>query len=219
MSKSYNKPYLWEDDPRIPEKCYVFYNWKERKTNELIFMSGKPLPKPDIGQMPYSQDPATYDLIFDVQVEEARIGSYDYLPNNTSGPLVNKRVLELLQEMCPNDFQAFPAIIRSRQDKPITPYVIENEYSLINVTRTVGAFDKELSEFDTLPENLGGMPIGLRYMVLNDKAILGNYCLARDKDLPSQVIVSPVIKDAFKKAKIKGARFVTDEEYNRDYFY
>ena len=180
-------------------------------------MSGKPLPKPDIGQMPYSQDPATYDLIFDVQVEEARIRSYDCLPNNAAGPLVNKRVLQLLQEMCPNDFQAFPAIIHSRQHKPITPYVIENEYWLINVTKLVDCINTDHSQL-TFRDN--GDIEDIRFIAFKESCMQnGPVLLARERRYRAHIFVSPLIKDAFKKAKIKGARFVTDEEYNRDYFY
>jgi hypothetical protein len=217
MSKSYNKPYLWKRDPRIPEKCYTYYNWKERKTNYLIFMEGIQLPASDIGKIHFSQDPATYDLIFDVQVEEARIRSYDCLPNNAAGLLVNKRILELLQEMCPNDFQAFPAIIRSRKDKPIEAYVIEDEYWLINVTKLVDCINIDQSQL-TLDDN--GEIEDIRSIVFKGGCMQnGPILLARERRYVPHILVSPLIKDAFKKAKIKGARFVTDEEYNRDYFY
>jgi hypothetical protein len=217
MSESYNKPYLWKRDPRIPEKCYGFYNWKERKTDSLIFMEGINLPASDIGKIHFSQDPATYDLVFDVQVEEARIRSYDCLSNNTAGPLVNKRVLELLQEMCPNDFQAFPAVIRSKQDKPITPYVIKDEYWLINVTKLVDCIDTDHSQL-TFRDN--GEIDDIRAIVFKEGCMQNDpVLLARERRYRPHIFVSPLIKDAFKKAKIKGARFVTDEEYNRDYFY
>lgn len=219
MNNTYNKPYLWKQDPKVPQKCHAYYNQKERKTNRHIFTSGEYLPKPDVGQIHYSQNPQTYDLVFDIQAEEECVSQYDCLPNNTAVPLVSMRVLDILKSLCPNDFQFFPALIRSQENKLTIPYVIENEYWVINIIGTVEAFDKELSVFDKLPENLGGQAIGLRHMVLNSKDVLGSHLLARDKKVESQIIVSPLIKEAFKKAKIKGSRFVTDEEYNRNYFY
>lgn len=212
----YNKPYLWEDAAKIPQMCYAYYNWRERQTNYSIFMSGSALPKPDIGKVHYSQDPNTYDLIFDVQAEETRIRDYDCLPNNSTAPLVNKRVLNILESLCPHDFQAFPAIIRNQGKKGVMPYSIEGEYWVVNIVNVIDAIDITNSRltFDEDEDINDIRSINFKEGVLQEGSIL----LARERLYNPHIMVSPRIKEAFKAAKIKGASFVTDEEYNRDYF-
>ncbi len=217
VRENYHKPYLWEHDPKIPQKCYAYFNYKERITNYLIFMEGIILPAPDEGRIRYSQDPATYDLIFDMKIEEKRIRQYDCIPNNATGLLVNQRVLDILTTLCPDDFQAFPAVLRSNPSKPIDPYRIEGEYWLINVTKQVDAIDvtQSILTIDDYGEFSNIRALVFKEGVLQEGPVL----LARERLYRPHILVSPVIRDAFRKAKIKGADFLTDELYNKLSFY
>ncbi|MBS0186407.1 MAG: hypothetical protein JSS34_08875 [Proteobacteria bacterium] len=86
-----NKPYIWDEPYRFPNKAIGDYDWRIRKTNRLDFMKGKRL------------DLKNADLILSVGITTEQLLKYDCLPNNFGAPLVNEKVLNTLKVLCPDN--------------------------------------------------------------------------------------------------------------------
>ena len=205
----YTKPYDWRIPQNFPNKAILNYKWRERKTNTLIFMQGHSLPY-DTGN-PHMritlQDPQDYDLIFHSDTAEEKLEKYDVLPNNAMGGLtVNRKVLNFFEMLCPNDFQAFPIIIRN--ENPKLPDFENHDYFLINITNTIDAIDQEQSiikyDEDNEPEHISSLRL--------KEDCMGPHHISRIQDYHPIVLVSPTLVSLFKKEKVTGVRFLKDYE-------
>lgn len=195
-----NKPYVWGDAENYPQKGLLEYNWREQKTDDLIFMRGHPVPEQD------------YNLIFRCDLDEERFQKYDILPNLSVAPIVNQRTSILLSSICPTDFQVFPVTIING---PKTTSYENHDYSLINFTRQIDSVDREHSYLD-VRQNKKTIR-NIRRLVFKP-GCMGDFHLAREMYFHPLGLVSPTIVKAFKKEKIKGARFLTDlESYNESF--
>ena len=211
MSQHYPKLYILNYAYDVPYKYFAVYDHEKRETENVIFMSGKRLPKSDVGRLRYSQDPSTYDLIYSVNAERQELFKYDYLPSSPA-PIVNKKALDVLLELCPNDFQFFPVIIESGS-KVKTPFMIKNDYWLININKLVDAIDLESSQLTFSHEN---EIEDIRHIILEEQSLSSEKIhLARERSYRGLMLASPELKDAFVKHKIKGCQFLTDEQYNQ----
>jgi hypothetical protein len=202
----YMKSFVWATPDKFPNSHYIEYKWKERKTNSYIFMQGSVLPHANKGQLNTSQDSKDYDLIYHSEiVPELFLKKYDCLPNTGKSPLVNKKVLDILQSLCPDDIQAFPAVIVPEDPKKHT---FENhDYWVINITKTLSGIDYKQSQitFDDgeifsfqktiLVEYEKGMPL-----------------LCREEAFHPRIYVAPPLVQALLDAKISGVRFLKDTE-------
>lgn len=121
----------------------------------------------------------------------------DILPNSGFLIIVSAKVLNILNEMCPNDFQAFEANVFVR-DKKI------NNYYLINVLYEVEVIDKEKSIYSLIT---GTNAIRGFEKIVFKKVSLDGHEIVRNADYRSHVLVSDRLKEAFEKAKIKGVEF------------
>jgi hypothetical protein len=209
----YRAPYKWSIPNDFPNKAILNYRWQERKTDSLIFMQGRSLPF-DTGNPNMAitlQDPKDYDLIFHSEVPEETILKYDVLPNNSMGGVIVKSgLLKLMNDFCPNDFQAFPVIIRN--ENPKLPDFENHDYWLINITNMVDAIDREATEFNYLSKDLGGEIFGVKRNLNFREKVVGTHHLSRDSILHSFILASPELVSLFKKEKIKGVRFLKDFE-------
>ncbi len=206
------KPLIWDSPEGYPHKYWMDYNWRpmEERTDSLIFMQGKHLPCEDIGGIKCSLNPKEYDLVFASKVKPEVFTKFDCLPNNTHGssPVVNKKVLDILNKICPDDIQAFPATI---VPEPGLKYEFKNhDYWLINITSSTNIIDEGKTDFLYLSSSLGGQPYGAKRLVLKEKN--GNYLL-RDKTLKTFMVASPSIAQAFKEANVTGVEFIEDKDY------
>ena len=204
------KPYIWGIEESYPEKFVLRYHRKSRKTDSMLFMWCIHLPG-DTGNSNLSftlQDPSEYDLIFHVRGEEERLLKYDCLPNNMGGspPIVNGRVLKVLEEMCPHDFQAFPVEVHN--ENPKLPNFVNRDYHLLNLVHEIDAIDQRYSTF-TDSELL---PL-IKELVFKENCMEGHH-MGRLKGYRSIILVSPELVARFKKEKVKGVRFRTDLEYS-----
>ena len=202
------KPLIWDIPDDFKERHYMNYNWRERTTDNYIFMGGKHLPCPDVGGLKYSLDPKKYDLIFESECPPKEFTRFDCLPNNSTAPLINQKALNILNKLCPGDIQAFPATIIP---EPGSKHGFENhDYWLINIAKTVDPIDHANTEFSYTPKSLGGDIIGakkLRFLSINFTGI------ARNQLFSSIKIVSPALAQAFKEAKVTGVKFIEDKDY------
>lgn len=189
----YNKPYFIKDSG-VPNIHILKYKWRERKTDRVIFNRGQWV------------EPQDFDLIFHSATTLEKQTQYDCIPNNAAVLLVNERALKILEDICPDDFQAFPAKIVSEED--IAPAFEVNNYHLINIVKTVKTIDKPRSKLKFLDT---GELYGAEKLVLFENC-LGNIHLARDEELETQIIASEALKKAFTKAKIRGVKFLRDEQ-------
>ena len=204
------KPLIWQTSEKFKNKHIMDYKWRERVTDIYIFMGGKILPSPDVGRLRYFQDPKDYDLIFESACQPKEFLKFDCLPNNGTAPLVNKKVLDIFNKLCPNDIQAFQATIIP--DKKSKHRFQNHDYWLINITKQMDVIDlenSELSFFEEAPSSISSIK---RLLFLNN--VNTDTCfIARAPNRCSLEIVSPSLAQAFKDAKVTGVRFIEDKEY------
>ena len=152
------KPLIWDIPDDFKERCIMDYKWRERSTDSSIFMGGKHLPCADVGGLKYSKDPKEYDLIFASRVSPKEFTKFDCLPNNSTAPLVNQKVLNILNKLCPNDIQAFPAVIMPESG---SPHSFENrDYWVINIIKLVEAINLEksvVSFYEEIPDRVSNI--------------------------------------------------------------
>jgi hypothetical protein len=188
------------------------YNWRpiEDRTSGVIFMQGKYLPCPDIGGIKCSIDPKEYDLIFASESPPEEFKKFDCLPNNGMAPLVNKKVLDIFNKLCPNDIQAFPATI---VPEPGSPYKFENhDYWVINITKLVDVIDLEksiISFYVEKPDRIDN----IKKLVFLDKEEFKKPFISRIINDHSLKIVSPALVQSLKEANVTGVHFIEDKEY------
>ncbi|MCC5792426.1 MAG: hypothetical protein JJT82_07460 [Legionellaceae bacterium] len=130
---------------------------------------------------------------------------YDCIPNNAASPLVNQKIIDILLELVPDDVQFFDAKVRCKDG-------ILTNYKLLNLTRTITGIDHEKSIY-SLMESTDAI-LGFKYLTYKP-GCMGQYELARDKEYLGNILATDKIKQAFEKAKVKGAWFVRPEQYYR----
>lgn len=207
----YSKPYLWWPSYRT-HKHIANFKWRERKTKALTFTYGKKLPFDSSNpNLEYTKkDPSEYDLIFNSEVEPSIFSQYDNLTNNGNGLLlVNKKVIDILMTLCPDDIQLFPATIIPENPKKMT--FANHDYWVLNLTKTVDVIDEENSVFDVAFEN---RITNIKKLSFIEKSNY-NFYMGRQCNYPLHVIVSPELVKIFKKEKITGVKFKKDFEYIR----
>lgn len=204
------KPLIWVNAEGFGPDGYAIFKNAERRTNSYIFMSGKTLPHEDVGGLKYSTDPKDYDLVYSYKHSEERLKRFDYLANTGQAPLVNQKVLDILNKLCPDDIQAFPVTI---VPEPGSKHEFENnDYFLINITKLVDAIDLEKSEVEFFDQD------GARDRIRDFKKIrflefARISSLARVSNIHSLKIVSPHLAQALKDAGITGVEFIEDKDY------
>ena len=194
------KIYQWWNGS-VPGDGYARFRNSERKTNSYIFMEGKSLPF-DSGLPNWKetlQDPKDYDLLYTYFYDEKKLKSYACMPNNGQAPLVNQKVLDILLDLCPDEFQYFPVTIVG--ENPKHPPFENHDYCLINICQTIDGIDKEKSDLTFCGEEIDQ----IKTLVLKEN--MSPFTLARWKySMVEKIVAEPLVK-AFKKAKINGVKF------------
>ena len=140
-------------------------------------------------------------FIFTVKNPIEKILKWDFLPNTTCAPLINKKGLDFINELCPNEFEYFDTIIEA-------PDGIINDYKIINILISVKIADEEKTKYNTFSD---GKPFSYEKLVAKDNPLEGHN-MVRDESMHTAVYVSPYFKSEFHKRKLKGA-FFDDAEY------
>ncbi len=127
---------------------------------------------------------------------------FDSFTNNSSSPLVNQKIIDILLDLIPDEVQFFDA-------KLICKDGILTNYKLLNITQKVMGLDRERSVFSTFQgcNNISSIK-SLRLL----PNCMGPYQLARDAEYFSNILVTDKIKAAFEREKVKGVKFVSPEE-------
>jgi hypothetical protein len=212
------KPLIWDSPEGYLHKYWMDYNWRpmEERTSTVIFMQGKLLPCEDIGGVKCSLDPKKYDLVFASEVKPEVFTKFDCLPNNATGmpPLVNQKVLDILNKFCPDDIQAFPATIIPELG---AKHGFENhDYWVINIAKLVDAINLDRSEvefFDPDPRIEDAIRT-IKKLAFIDSEKFTKPLIARMSKAPLKII-SPSLAQAFKDANVTGVEFIEDKDYRR----
>lgn len=204
----YKKPYFWVM-PGVPNKWVCIYRDFEHETQSLLFWQGCLLPTTDIGGIRLSQDPATYDLVLEAVCRPDQLLKCGALATTIPAPIVREDVLAILQEECPDDFQAFPVTIKAENDQ-VPPFELTN-YFLINVTNLAGQLDEELCEGSINYERHNS---NIKYKILKEDHMDGHH-LSRLRGDKHSVIVSPYLRQRLMKSKIWGLKFEKDDTERR----
>ncbi|MBP9878297.1 MAG: hypothetical protein KBF71_08215 [Alphaproteobacteria bacterium] len=86
-----------------------------------------------------------YDIIFGIKAQPNEFTKYDFLAGNDLIPLiVHQRVVNVLKENCPDEFQAFSVIIRN-SDKNIQKFE-NHDYYAINLLNKIDCIDRDKSD-------------------------------------------------------------------------
>ena len=204
---NYLDPLVWEtydysDDGPDRKVSYGAKN----TTDDLIFYGSGPV---DLS--------VDYDLKFySKRLQERGLKKYDFIPNGSGSPLVSAKVVEKLKELCPDEFQAIPAKI-GKEDKETGEYIAFNiKCYLINLLKYVDCVDRDKSTcymFSDPP----GVIRGVKKLFFLPNC-MQNYMMARAKEPPSLIIVSPEFAKIFTTPPYYGGFFRTPEEcYNAVY--
>ncbi len=205
-----DKPLIWYDAERFPQKYWAVYD-KKLGPSRYEFMGGKSWPLANNEEVTnFDGEPLSepYQFIYRVDGDLKELSKWDVLANTFSSPLVNARALRVLNELCPNDFQVFDTTVKAKDG-------VTKEYKLLNILRLVDSIDMEKSMY-TWSDPDEKCLINLKQLHFNSSCMQSTH-LARDKQLP-MILVSRTLRDAFRKNKIKGAKFLEDQEaYNIPY--
>lgn len=184
---------LIESTPFYPDKFTIQYHeFEEPKEFDLWdAIEGNPIKLGD------------RKIVFGIEATEEEFIQYDFLwcPD---GPafVVHKRVLDKLNELCPNDIQSLPMVIKNLNPKGSQ---FENkDFWLINILNNIDAQDKDKAIIENWGDNL---------LMVKKKAFkencMGSHLIIRD-DLSTCVLFHPSLAKHF--AKSRGILFLTDEE-------
>ncbi len=187
----------WNIPEYYPNKLIGSYD-HDRSPCYLSYWKGITLDKELLAQTP----------IINFKVKRERLRRIDCLIQ-TGGciPLVNQRIVDLLYEIAPNDFQLIKPQLNCLDGQ------LEGYY-LLNVTHEVNGIDHEQSicEWGTVERYIRGFK---HLVVLPD--CMGSHHLARDAEAHGELYVSQTVVDAFERAHIKGCWFPLPEEYHRSF--
>ena len=190
----YEKPYLVEDSG-VPNVHILNYKWRERKTDRFIFFRGEWV------------EPTDFELIFHSSTTLEKQTQYDCIPNNAAVLLVNERALKILEDICPGDFQAFDATIVS-EDHIYPSFEVKN-YKLSNIIKEAETLDEEKSSCTYFES---GKISFVNKLTFKENCIK-DIKLAREKKIHSFILASESLKKAFTKAKIRGVKFLRDDQW------
>ncbi|NQY74855.1 MAG: hypothetical protein HRT90_08855, partial [Candidatus Margulisbacteria bacterium] len=143
---------------------------------------------------------------------------YDVLNLSLTVPFGNQKVIQILEEICPNDFQAFPIKIH-------TSTGVTDRYSLINISHVIhSALDGNTSIYDLyFNKNDGDENSVMSFdRLLFKENCMGDKFLGRIYEDLGRVMVNKKVMDEFQAKHIVGINFEPLEDkinglYKRNY--
>lgn len=190
------KPFVWDFPHDTSSRLIMEFCHKEASISSTVFQNGNLIEVKD------------YNLTFYSKVSEARLVKLDALPTTLVSPVVNKKIIDILKEICGKDvFQELPVHIKNDPEvKKITPFC-NNDYYLINILKSEDVIDLQNSmpKYSTKKEFI----IGFNKMRFKSECMSGQH-LVRAKNFPPMIVASRELGIVFNKAKIKGIEFYPD---------
>lgn len=198
-----NKPYVWSTLENYPVKYFADLNYD---ISPDTFYVGRCLKwrddLPKILDNNWNQKiQPPYIYYYYLKGDKEGLLDYDYISNITSAPIVNKRTKILLEEFCPGDVQFIDAEIQTKTG------LIKDDYYVLNILNKVDAINMEKSDYWIDEDN--------RYhfeKVYFKESCMEGHWMARDQQELGYILVSKELKQLFRKYKVKGPIFRTDEE-------
>lgn len=184
-----SQPRLWWTPENYPERLIGTYE-RDRSPDRFRFLEGVPLPSM-IG-VP----------VFSFAATKRALSRFDALENTAQLPLVNKRIVETVSLLCPDDVQVFDARIDTSDGE--LP-----GFSVLNITHALSCLDRRGSAFTLIPGTDRIMAFS-RLRFRDD--CLGDHHLARHAEFRSHVLVSTTLMDALEALGVKGLWLATWEE-------
>ena len=202
LTKGYDltKPLILELPIDCSEDTTAIFISEENTADRFKFFLGEVLQEKD------------YKLLFRFNSDENKLLEFDIIPSTFPDMIVNKKVLNILNAVCPRDFQVFPVTIKSRVGKIKFKEFVNNDYYLIHILGKVDSLNYIESEFTLVdkskPKEPGNVisPIRIRFKA----NCMGNIDLAKDSVILSLKIISQKLFQALNNADIKGAEFMPD---------
>src|SRR5690606_4635918 len=109
----------------------------------------------------------------------------------------------IFNELCPDDIQALPIVIKNLDLKGES---FENKsFYLINIVNTIDMLDKTETVFEDEDGRKRTLPVNVHIKTIN---YMQNHLLVRDELLCSSILFHPSLAKHFKKSK--GIKFLTD---------
>ncbi|MEK4364028.1 DUF1629 domain-containing protein [Paenibacillus sp. FSL M8-0212] len=175
--------WIWSVPEKFPNKRIGEYV-KGSGTDRFVFREGRELT----GQI------VSPKIVFECLEESLT----DVLPNSGLLLIVSKKVVEILQEICPEDIQIFEANVYIGEKK--IP-----DYYLLNIVSTIEVIDKTESEFTTIKGT--DSILNFKKIVYKFDGLPNNHHLVRNQDYKSHVLISDDLKEVFERNNIKGVQF------------
>ncbi|MFJ2047232.1 imm11 family protein [Paenibacillus taichungensis] len=122
----------------------------------------------------------------------------DVLPNSGLLLIVSKKVVGILQKICPEDIQIFEANVYIGEKK--IP-----DYYLLNIVSTIEVIDKTESEFTAIKGT--DSILNFKKIVYKFDGLPNNHHLVRNLDYKSHVLISDDLKEVFERNNTKGVQF------------
>ncbi|RYE06147.1 MAG: hypothetical protein EOP33_02825 [Rickettsiaceae bacterium] len=139
-------------------------------------------------------------MVFACGGQEEKLVTYDFLHcNDGEAFVVHKRVLEKLTEICPNDFEVIPVIIKNL--KPKQTAFANQDFVLINMLHEIDAIDKE----ETTIEYSSTGFVWTKNVQFKENCMAG-HLLARDSFKRTHLLFDPKLAREFANSKV--VRFV-----------
>jgi hypothetical protein len=186
------KPLFKTVNNNYPENCVIEYIWLQGSNQFDLYeaMRGKKLADKN------------YNIEFSTNAMPQDLDKLEFLWCLT-GPafVVHKRVVDKLNELCPNDIQVFPVTIKNFDES--APKFVNKNYYLINILKLVDVFDKSylITEGRIMPK--------LSKQVFNDNCMQGAL-LARDNIFHSCIFFHPSLAKHFSQSQ--DIQFFTEDE-------
>jgi hypothetical protein len=143
-----------------------------------------------------------YPLPYRCYKPKAWANQQDILSLDSFVPVVNERVLKILDEICPNEYEAFPIDVEAT-DGTTTPFFI------VNITHCIkGAINLEESRYGVWKGRTEQDKNSLKHvtkLTMNPNC-MGDLTLARLYEKPSCLAIHPRLVDRFKSEEIVGMR-------------
>jgi len=129
--------------------------------------------------------------------------------------VVSEKVLQILTEVCPNDFEAYPLIVQTSTGPS------GRSYFLINITHLIFPdIEEERSIFMPFPEDWdkGENSISAFDRLILKENCMGNICLGRMYHRRIEPLIGKPVIDAFQKANITGFEYLPLEDKKDPYY-
>ena len=147
------------------------------------------------------------ELVFSIEALPKIFTKHDFLMVKQSlGHLYHKRIIEKMQEICPNDFQALPVkLINNEKSKE----AFENhDYYMLNILHKIDALDMERSVIKYWKFSDGTPTSTVKIARFKDDK-WGSHLIAREKNI-SNILWHPTLAKEF--VKHKTIKFLADDE-------